>query len=150
MNISIFATTVSTRNMSSISLSYINNCDVFMIRYIRHSGSDQPVPIHLHSKENSFRDLKEAIIYCYYWNCKGKNCSTNRNCSCSPEVHNIRLVWWNYYNGIKIKYISAPSNAATPPHSNFSIQRVVYVSDDSKLGFNLSAYTTVFFDTVSN
>lgn len=129
---------------SSTSNSIINY-DLFMVHYLRHSEGDQPVPIFLDSKENSFEDLKKEIIQSYLWTCQSKNCTTkyDRSCSCSPEVHNIRLRWWSRNDEMIIRHVSAPSHIATSPND-------ISVSDNKKLGLFLKEYAMVFFDVVPN
>jgi hypothetical protein len=136
-------------SFSSTSHSTINY-DIFLVQYLHHSTAHPPLPIFLHSKKNSFKDLKKVIIQSYVWNCQGKNCTTKYVCSCLPEVHNIHLRWWNWNNGRKIRHISVPSHIATPSHPKMSIQEDVFVSDNNKLGLFLKEYTMVFFDMVPN
>ena len=109
----VFATIVSKWIMFSGSFSSTShstiNYDIFLVQYLHQSTAHLPLPIFLHSKKNSFKDLKKVIIQSYIWNCQGKNCTMKYVCSCLPEVHNIHLWWWNWNNGRKIRHISVPS-----------------------------------------
>lgn len=136
-------------SFSSTPQSMIN-CDIFLVQYLHHSTGHPPFPIFLHSKENSFGDLKKEIIQSCIWICQGKNCPTTYDCSCLPEVHNIRLQWWTWNNGRKIGHICAPLHIATPSHPKMDIQEDINVSDNNKLGLFLKEYTMVFFDMVPN
>jgi hypothetical protein len=134
-------------SFSSKSHSIINY-DIFLVRY--QSKALPPLAIFLHSKENTFEDLKKAIIQSYFWSCQGKNCTTKYDCSCLPEVHNIRLLWWKWTDGREIRHISAPSHIAPPSHPKMGIQDDIFVSDKKKLGLFLNEYTEVTFDIVPN
>jgi len=141
-------------SFSSTSSSAINH-DIFLVKYRYHSRTETPLPIVLHSEENSFEDLKKMIIQSYFWNCEGKNCATKNDCSCLPEVHNIHLWWWSSHDDREILHLCAPSHIATPPHPILRIQEnifvsVIFVSDNKKLRSFLREYALVHFDVVPN
>src|SRR5690348_13709141 len=141
-------------SFSSTSSSAINH-DIFLVKYRYHSITETPLPIILHSEENSFEDLKKMIIQSYFWNCEGKNCATRNACSCLPEVHNIHLWWWSEHDVTKTLHNCAPSHIATPSCPILLVQEnsfvsVNFVSNNKKLCRFLHQYKFVYFDVVPN
>lgn len=123
---------------------------LILVKYYYHPNAEEAFPIFLDSNRNSFEDLKKIIIQSYFWNCEGKNCAKKNDCSCLPEVHNIRLQWSIRHDGRVIRHVCAPSHIATTSHPKLGIQEDIFVSDNMRLGLFLKEYVVVDFDVVPN
>lgn len=121
-----------------------------LVKYYYHPEAGHALPIFLDSNRNSFKDLKKIIIQSYFWNCEGKNCAKKSDCSCLPEVHDIRLQWSIQQDGRTIRYVCSSSHIATTSHPKLEIQEDIFVSDNMRLGLFLKEYIVVDFDVVPN